>query len=110
MNTQDQVQQIMAQIAAKQLAQSPIPQTAAATPEQVASIIESALKKMMPQLVEAIAVMDSFFSKALSTEDFAAFKEFRAKGSPGFKELIESDKLHPIAQLLWDEMKSAATL
>lgn len=115
MSTQAEVQRLMAQIAAMTsqqhqqvppLSQLGQPQVAPATPAQVADIVEATIKRCMPQLASAIHVMDGFFSKALSAEDFAEFKKYRESGSPGFKELIESNKLHPVAQLLWDEIKS----
>lgn len=82
---------------------------APATAAQVAEIVESSLKKAMPQLMGMVQLVDDFFQRALPPEELAAFKGYRDAGAPGMKELIESDRLYPIAQMLWDEIKTAAT-
>jgi hypothetical protein len=60
----------------------------------------------MPQLIGIVQLLDDFFAKALPAAELAAFKEYRDKGAPGLEELLKSDTLHPVAQLLWDEIKT----
>lgn len=85
------------------------PQQGPVTADQVSSIIETSLKRAMPQLMGMIQSIDDFFVKALPPDELAAFKTYRDQGAPGLKELMESGALYPVAQLLWDEIKSQAT-
>jgi hypothetical protein len=78
------------------------------TADQVSAIVEASLKRAMPELMSMVKSLDDFFDKALPPDDLAAFKAYRDQGAPGLKELMASDTLHPIAQLLWDEIKSHA--
>lgn len=100
----------------KLLAQNPalaqqmgIPPAPALTAEAVQRMIDERIAKAMSAppapAVQRLAQFEQVFQRALSAEDYAAFQQYVAGGSPGFAEMLAGDKLHPIAQLLWETIK-----
>lgn len=79
------------------------------TQEQIAELVGAAMKQTLPKVAGIIEQLDALFDKALSEEDLRAFKEYRDRGAPGLKALIDSEKLYPVVQLLWDEIKQNAS-
>ena len=73
--------------------------------EQVQAMIDASIKSSMVAVQSPLAQFDSIFQRALPKEDFAAFTAYVSRGAPGFSELLNSDKLDPIAQLLWETIK-----
>lgn len=108
MDSAAELQRLQAQITAMTLGQStaPPPAEKPVTADQVAAIVDAAITRAMPQLIGMVQVIDEFFSKALPPEELEAFKAYRDAGAPGLRELLASENLHPVAQLLWDEIKN----
>jgi len=79
------------------------------TADQVRQIVDQRLQETMPRLQNTLASFEAIFQRALSADDYAAFHKYVAAGSPGFNELLAGDKLHPIAQLLWETIKENAS-
>lgn len=85
----------------------PAPTPATLTIEQVRQIVDERLAASAPPapVVARLAQFEQVFQKALSADDYATFQQYVAAGSPGFAEMLAGDKLHPIAQLLWETIK-----
>jgi hypothetical protein len=82
------------------------------TIEQVQQIVDARLKELNPgpakamqQLQNSMQAFESMFQRALPAADYKAFQEYVANGSPGFNDILQSDKLFPLAQLLWETIK-----
>lgn len=80
------------------------------TAEQVRQIVAEELAARTPaaspaQAMARLEQFDKVFQKALPAEDFMAFQKYVAAGAPGFADLLTTDKLNPIAQLLWETIK-----
>lgn len=88
----------------------PAPSPAALTADQVRQIIDERIAAAAPAPPALMAKLEKFeqvFRRALPAADYAAFQKYVADGSPGFAEILAGDKLHPIAQLLWETIKDA---
>jgi hypothetical protein len=75
------------------------------TPQDVQAMIDASLSRALAPVASPLAQFDSIFQRALPADDFAAFTGYVQRGAPGFGELLKSDKLDPIAQLLWETIK-----
>jgi hypothetical protein len=75
------------------------------TEQRVQAMIESAILRRMAAVKSPLSQFDAIFQRALSSEDFAAFTKYVQTGAPGFDAIMKSDKLDPIAQLLWETIK-----
>lgn len=75
------------------------------TEQQVRAWIEEAFAQRIPAVQQRLQGFDAMFAKALPKDDYAAFQQYMAAGSPGFDQLLASDKLYPLVQLLWDTIK-----
>ena len=87
------------------------PAVAPLTAEIVSQMIDDRIKASqnspapVQQLASITAQFEQVFQNALSKTDYDAFHAYVAAGSPGFAEMLTTDKLHPIAQLLWETIK-----
>lgn len=95
------------------LAPMPAPPQAVApqmaiTEERMAEMMDAAVAKHMPGAVKVMQAFESVFQRALAPDDYKAFVQYTQNGSPGFDALMASDKLYPLAQLLWEEIKGSA--
>jgi hypothetical protein len=81
--------------------------TADAVQRMIDERIAAAMRPAQAPVAERLAQFEQVFQRALSAEDYAAFQQYVATGSPGFAGLLAGDKLHPIAQLLWETIKEA---
>lgn len=75
------------------------------TEAQIAALINKAFTEHMPDMHRAVQSFEVVFAKALAPEDYAAFQNYVANGSPGFAAMIEGGAFHPLAQLLWETIK-----
>lgn len=88
--------------------QAVAPQGLAITEERMAAMMDAAIAKHMPGAVKVMQAFESVFQRALAPDDYKAFVQYTQNGSPGFDKLMASDKLDPIAQLLWETVKENA--
>jgi hypothetical protein len=77
------------------------------TEAQVKTWVSDAINQRMPGVQQRLASFDAAFAKALSAEDYAAFQQYVASGSPGFDALLASDKLYPLVQLFWETIRES---
>ena len=75
------------------------------TAQDVQAMIDASLKQTAQVAASPLAQFDTIFQRALPSEDFAAFTAYVQNGAPGFADLLQTDKLDPIAQLLWETIK-----
>jgi hypothetical protein len=73
--------------------------------EKIRAIMAEELNRHMPRFQTFNDQFETIFKSALSEEEYKAFHEYVAAGSPKFDEILKSDALHPIAQLLWEAIK-----
>lgn len=77
------------------------------TPQSVQAMIDASIQHSMASVQSPLAQFDAIFQRALSEEDFTAFTKYVQAGAPGFDVIVKSDKLDPIAQLLWETIKES---
>lgn len=89
------------------------------TQEQVSAMIDERLKAYtaqvqqqapaaqpaMTKLASVIAQAEGVFQRALPPADYKAFQEYTQSGGKGFDEILKSEALYPIVQLLWETIK-----
>lgn len=88
---------------------TPMPPIGGVNETQIRTIMQEELAKLAPNvqgnLNQALEPLRAMFNSALADDDLKQFKEYLEKGAPGFGQLLASDKLYPIAQLLWETIK-----
>lgn len=82
------------------------------TIEQVNALIDARLQALQPapqpdlgRLNAVLQQVDALAKRALSKEDYEAMMAYMASGGPGFTDLMASDALNPIVQLLCETIK-----
>jgi hypothetical protein len=78
------------------------------TAQDVQAMIDASISRSITVVHSPLEQFDSIFQQALSPDDFAAFTTYVQDGAKGFSDLMKSDALHPIAQLLWETIKEHA--
>jgi len=71
----------------------------------VQTMIDASLARTVQAAANPLSQFDTIFQRALPAEDFAAFTAYVSLGAPGFGDLMATEKLDPIAQLLWETIK-----
>jgi hypothetical protein len=107
---------LAAQMAALSTAQAraiPTPPPAATpqgalTQEQIAVLLDEAFKRNLPNVHRISQMFEAVFVKALPADDYAAFQQYVAAGSPGLTDMMASGKFDPLAQLTWETIKENA--
>lgn len=97
MLTQDQIASIVDQRIAIALAKIPstAPAAAPAGPD-------------MSKLAAIVGQAENLFQRALPAQDYAAFHAYTQAGAAGFSDIMKSEALYPIVQLLWETIKENA--
>ena len=95
-----------------QMMQIPVPPAAPAAapavdPAAIQRTVQDAVQQAMPSLMSILGPVDALFRRALPEADYAEYLKFLQGGAPGFGQLFQSEKLYPIVQLLWDEIKGS---
>lgn len=86
----------------------------ALTADQVNALIDLKLRALTPapaaqpdlaKLGAVIQQIDGLVRRALSADDYEFLKNYISEGGPGFADMLASDVLHPIAQLLCETIR-----
>ncbi len=75
----------------------------------IPAMIKAEFDRRMPAMQSSMSKFEDVFKRALSAEDYVEFTCYAQAGAPGFNELLASDKLFPLAQLLWETIKEIKT-